>query len=283
MNTTDARVLFLDDDADLVDLAKTMLEREYEGFDVTTETDPEDALDRIDSESFDCVVTDYQMGTMDGLELLRAIRERHDDLPVVFFTGRGSEEIAAEAIRAGVTDYLRKETGTEQFTILGNRIESLVSGQRAQRAAAEANERIRQVYERITVAFAAFDEELRFAYLNEQAERLLDRDADELVGQSLLQAFPDAEETPVEETLRTALDEQRESHTNTALDIGDRRLHVDIHAYPGSDGVSVFVEDRSEIVEQERELEQLREELEISEGQFRTLRQTLSRPPSPFR
>lgn len=283
MNTTEARVLFLDDDADLVDLAKTLLEREYEGFDVRTETDPEGALDRIDSESFDCIVTDYQMGTMDGLELLRAIRERHEDLPVVFFTGRGSEEIAAEAIRAGVTDYLRKETGTEQFTILGNRIESLVSGQRAQRAAAEANERIRQVYERITVAFAAFDEELRFAYLNEQAERLLDQDADVLVGQPLLQAFPEAEGTTVEETLRTALDEQRESHTNAAIDIGGRRLHVDVHAYPGTDGVSVFVEDRSEVVEQERELEQLREELEISEGQFRTLRQTLSRPPSPFR
>jgi len=283
MDTNGIRVLVLDDDPDLVDLAATVLEREYEQMDVVTETDPDVALDRLAGESVDCVVTDYQMGTVDGLELLRAVREQHANLPVIFFTGRGSEEIAAEAISLGVTDYLRKETGTEQFRVLGNRIESLVTGQRAKRAAAEADQRIREVYERITVAFVALDDDLQFSYLNEQAERLLDRDADALVGASLLEAFPNAEGTTVEETLRTALDEQRESHTEAKIDIDDRYLHVAIHAYPGDDGVSVFVEDRSEAVERERELEQLREELEISEGQFRTLRQTLSRPPSPFR
>jgi PAS domain S-box-containing protein len=283
MDTTDIRVLFLDDDPDLVDLAATVLEREYERMDVVTETDPDVALDRLADESVDCVVTDYQMGTVDGLELLRAVREQHADLPVVFFTGRGSEEIAAEAISLGVTDYLRKETGTEQFRVLGNRIESLVSGQRAKRAAADADRRIREVYERITVAFVALDDDLRFSYLNEQAERLLDRDADALVGASLLEAFPGAEGTTVEETLRTALDEQHERHADVEFHIDDRHLHVEVHVYPGADGISVFLEDRSEAVERERELEQLREELEISEGQFRTLRQKLSRPPGPFR
>lgn len=283
MTTDEIRVLLLDDDPDLVDLARTFVEREHDGMVVETETDPDTALDRIDGEAFDCVVTDYKMGTMDGLDLLRAIRADSPDLPVLFFTGKGSEEIAAEAINLGVTDYIRKETGTEQFHILGNRIASLVAGQRAMRDAAAADARIRQVYERITVAFVALDESFRFSYLNTQAEQLLEREADDLLGESAFEVLPGGEETDLADAVHTAMEAQAETHADAELDLEGDHVHVELHVYPSSDGVSVFIEDVTDEIHREAELEELRTELEITEQQFRTLRQKLSRPPSPFR
>jgi PAS domain S-box-containing protein len=73
-----------------------------------------------------------------GLELLEAVRNRYPDLPFILFTGKGSEEIASEAISAGVTDYLQKEVGTDQYTLLANRIERAVSERRTESALAES-------------------------------------------------------------------------------------------------------------------------------------------------
>jgi len=131
----DVRVLHVDDDPAFVDLTARFLEREGGEFVVTTETDPLAALDHIGDERVDCIVSDYDMPEVDGLEFLRRVRERDSEVPFVLFTGKGSEEVAAEAIEAGVDSYLRKETGTAQYAVLANRIRSLVDQAWANRRA----------------------------------------------------------------------------------------------------------------------------------------------------
>ena len=98
----EVRVLHVDDDDSLLGLASAMLERR--GFDVVTVTDVGRALEVLDSEPVDCVVSDYQMPERNGLEFLELVRERDPALPFVLFTGKGSEEVASDAIAAGVTD-----------------------------------------------------------------------------------------------------------------------------------------------------------------------------------
>ncbi|MGB9965713.1 PAS domain S-box protein [Halobacterium hubeiense] len=128
-------VLHIDDDANFADLVATFLEREHDAITVRTETSPRDALAVLDSEesSVDCIVSDYDMPELDGLAVLERVRETYPDLPFVLFTGKGSEEIASEAITAGVTDYLQKSGGTEQYSVLANRIQNAVEGYRAER------------------------------------------------------------------------------------------------------------------------------------------------------
>jgi PAS domain S-box-containing protein len=128
----DIHVLHVDDDREFVELAAMLLERESEALSVTVETSAAAGLERIESSSVDCVVSDYDMPETDGLEFLRAVRERDPDLPFVLFTGKGSEEIASAAVSAGVSDYLQKVTGTDQYKILANRIENLVSQARTE-------------------------------------------------------------------------------------------------------------------------------------------------------
>ena len=136
------RVLHVDDDSMLLDLAEEFLARADPSLDVLTETGAEAALSTLASTRVDCVVSDYDMPGTDGLEFLEAVREHHGDLPFVLFTGKGSEEIASEAISAGVTDYLQKGGGREQYEILANRIASYVDRRRTAAALAESERRL---------------------------------------------------------------------------------------------------------------------------------------------
>jgi signal transduction histidine kinase len=114
------RVLCVDDAA-----VASFLDRE--GFDVVTEPTTHDGLDRLDG-SIECVVSDHDLPECDGLAFLEAIRDEYPKLPLVLFTGEGSEAITSEAISAGITDSLRKDTDTDQYAVLADRIEGAVAG-----------------------------------------------------------------------------------------------------------------------------------------------------------
>jgi PAS domain S-box-containing protein len=129
------RVLHVDDEPEFAELAATFLERADERFTVETATSAEEGLERVAASPPDCLVSDYNMPGLDGIEFLAAVREDQPGLPFVLFTGRGSEDIASEAVSAGVTDYLQKGSGTEQYELLANRIDNAVDArEHAERA-----------------------------------------------------------------------------------------------------------------------------------------------------
>ncbi|WP_435195011.1 PAS domain S-box protein [Natronomonas sp. EA1] len=173
-------VLHVEDDPDFADLVATSLERIDARFEVTTETDPRAALDRVRAGEpvFDCVVSDYDMPGMNGLDVLEAVRTDRSELPFILFTGKGSEEIASEAISAGVTDYLQKGGGMEKYQVLANRILNAVEAYRAERYA----DRGLQAIETARDGIAILDEGGHIQYLNTAWAELLGYDREELLG-----------------------------------------------------------------------------------------------------
>ncbi len=143
------RVLHVDDEPAMAETAAEMLARRQEDLEVEPESDPGDVVDRLSDEEFDCVVSDYEMPEMTGLDLLSDVRESHEDLPFILYTGRGSEEIASEAISAGVTDYLQKETGSEQYELLANRIVNAVEARRSSLESRRRKRRLEMLIENI--------------------------------------------------------------------------------------------------------------------------------------
>jgi len=135
------RVLHVDDDPDFGEMVAISLERRDDRLDVETTTSPDEALERL-GDGVDCIVSDHEMPGRNGIEFLTTVRESYPDLPFILFTGKGSEEVASEAISAGVTDYLRKRAGTEQYELLANRIVNAVDAYRSDRILSERTRRL---------------------------------------------------------------------------------------------------------------------------------------------
>jgi len=157
MSGTDRiRVLHVDDDPAVVETVAAMLEREDDRIEVDTETRPAEALEVLGERRVDCVISDYDMPALDGVALLESVRETHPDLPFVLYTGKGSEEVAGEALRAGATDYLQKGRGTEQYALLATRVVTAVERYRARRRA-DRQERITDLLRRLNRQLVAAD------------------------------------------------------------------------------------------------------------------------------
>lgn len=101
------RVLCVDDEESILELNKEFLERSGV-FSVEGVESAEKALVALKKESFDAIVCDYQMPTMNGLELLETLRKEGNGIPFIIFTGRGREEIVLRAYELGVDFYLQK-------------------------------------------------------------------------------------------------------------------------------------------------------------------------------
>ena len=185
-------VLHVDDDADLGVLVQLNLERAEEGFEVSTETDPRLALERIrGEESFDCVISDYNMPRMDGIELLEAVRSTHPELPFLLFSSEETTSIAAEMIRAGLTDYLKKGFGSEQYTMLVRRVEHAAeSGGRFGVADSESDDATARP-ELDGVGVVGTDE--RFDEVDETYAACYEYDAEEITGKHWTELHPDSE------------------------------------------------------------------------------------------
>jgi len=108
-----ARILVVDDDAVTCRLLAEVLGRD--GAAVIGESDSRRALARAAEESFDLAIVDVQMPEMDGLALLRGLRDRLPNLPIVIMTAFGSIDTAVQAIASGAVDYVSKPMNLEEI------------------------------------------------------------------------------------------------------------------------------------------------------------------------
>ena len=151
------RVLYVDDELGLLEIAKLYLEESGE-FSVTTIDSVSAALDLLGKEKFDVIISDYQMPGMDGIEFLVEVRTRFGKIPFILFTGKGREEVVIQAINSGADFYLQKGGEPEsQFAELSHKTYSAVSRKRADEALLKSNEELHAAYEELT----ATDMELR--------------------------------------------------------------------------------------------------------------------------
>ncbi len=110
-----ARVCVVDDQAVMRDSVAAALERADHV--VTTFADPVEASERINAKCFDLVLTDLRMPKLDGLGLIRAVREAKCDVPIIVMTAYGSVPTAVEAMRLGAVDFAQKPFEADSLEI----------------------------------------------------------------------------------------------------------------------------------------------------------------------
>src|SRR5688572_23450487 len=119
MGHTEGTILVVDDDAVARDLLVEALRKE--GYDVEAAADGTDAIARGRERRFDLVLTDFRMGVVDGIAVLREFKQCSPDTSIVLLTAFGSMEGAIEAIRQGAYDYLAKPFKKEEIKLIVRR------------------------------------------------------------------------------------------------------------------------------------------------------------------
>lgn len=167
MRTTGpVNILCVDDDPQFVDLTATFLGQNDEQFSVVTATSAQDGLEECSVGDLDCIISDYDMDGLNGIEFLKIIRTEYPDLPFILFTGRGSEEVASEAISAGTTDYMQKGGGTDQYEVLAQRAQNAISRY-------QTNRLLEDTIDAVEASIFVVDEHDHYLLMNREARGLL--------------------------------------------------------------------------------------------------------------
>ena len=125
-------ILVVDDSEFFANLVAETLSEEH-GMATTAVTDPREAVSLAADGTVDCLVSDYQMPDLTGLELYDAIVDK-TDVPFILVTSEGDETVASRAIRKGVDEYILNQDINEAdaLELLANRIDNVVDRHRTQ-------------------------------------------------------------------------------------------------------------------------------------------------------
>lgn len=135
------RILVVDDDKAFRIATKTLLEDE--GYSVLVASSPEEALEILASRECDLLLSDLVMGKVTGIDLLKQLRAKKPELPVIMITGFGSIETAVDAMRQGATDYLTKPANNRELVI---KIQRALDARKRDRELIALREELRNTY-----------------------------------------------------------------------------------------------------------------------------------------
>lgn len=144
-------ILIVDDEKIILDLTSIILKNR--GYNVLTAQDAMTGIEKVRSVKPDLVLLDYMMPGVDGLTALKEIRKEFPDTYVIMFTGKGSEEIAVELMKAGASDYVLKPFNNQD---LAERIDNVLKI----RAMELHNRELLRERERLLEEIAAWNREL---------------------------------------------------------------------------------------------------------------------------
>ncbi len=254
------RVLHVDDQPDFAELTATFLERERDRFEIKTARSAGDGLDHLRREEFDCIVSDYDMPRQNGIEFLESVREEYAAIPFILFTGKGSEEIASDAISAGVTDYLQKGSGTGKYTVLANRISNAVEQYRSRQAVQETEQKLSELAERTDDILFMFDGDWsELLFINSAYEEMWGRSSEELRENPTSffeHIHPDRRETVRESMTQLSQNGQSQLEYRIVRPDGERRwVHSETKPIRDGEGEVVRIVGRTRDITEQKERE----------------------------
>jgi len=260
------RVLHVDDDRQYAETTAAFLQRERTTFDIETATSAAAGLRLLETEPVDCIVSDYEMPGKNGIDLLESVREDYPELPFILYTGRGSEEIAGDAISAGVTDYLQKTSDTSHYALLANRVVNAVEQYRSQSALKASRDRFSLFVDQSPLGFVEYDQDFEIVRVNDTLTDIFGYTEDELVGETWEVFVSDESYAHVDE-VTSALSEASGGYHSVDENVrkDGERIMVEWHnrlvTDDSGDAVTVFshCQDVTERIEHEQNLAQVRD------------------------
>jgi two-component system cell cycle sensor histidine kinase/response regulator CckA len=250
------RILLVEDHEESRNNLHRLIERR--GHQIVSVGSAEEAKLALDKASFPFLILDWMLPGQSGIDLCRELRTRPkgDEFFILLVTARADTEDLEQALAAGASDYLTKPLDIAllnvRLSVAERQIRELAERNHARAALQESAKTMANILENTTDGFFAVDETWKFTYANAQAEVLLARNRDELIGKVLWEEFPQLRDSPFEENYRRVLTELASIDFQASDPAG--KIWFEMRAYPSNGGVSVFFRDVTERkrIEEER-------------------------------
>jgi len=166
------QILYVDDEEILLEVGKLFIERSG-AYHVTTCNNPLKALELLAHNSFDAIVSDYEMPDMNGIQLLKQVRRTGNQIPFIIFTGRGREEVVIAALNEGADFYIQKGgENRSQFAELVHKITVSYERREVLLALQESEKKLSNILAALPYATFAIDAEHRVIAWNKMMEQM---------------------------------------------------------------------------------------------------------------
>jgi len=116
------RVLLVDDEEEFLDIMSERMRNR--GMEVVTASSAKEALEKIENDLFDAIILDFMMPEMNGLETIKAIKEKKPELQVILLSGQTTLEKGIEAMKLGALDVVEKPADMESLVAKIKKAES---------------------------------------------------------------------------------------------------------------------------------------------------------------
>ncbi|RMG67691.1 MAG: response regulator, partial [Nitrospirae bacterium] len=165
------KVLLIDDNPDDRLLVKRFLNPEFKDIQYLEITCEEEFNQALKEGDIDLLITDYQLNWSDGIKVVNRVRELMPELPIIMFTGTGSEEIAVEAMKSGLDDYILKSP--KHAKKLPMAIKSVLEKKTIEREKRRLQDTLATVFDHIPEGIFLLDNENRIVLTNKVADEYL--------------------------------------------------------------------------------------------------------------
>jgi PAS domain S-box-containing protein len=217
----------------------------------------EEAEAALAADSFPFLILDWMLPGKSGVDLCRELRTQPngDEMFILLVTARADTTDLEQALEAGANDYLTKPLDVGllnvRISVAERQIRELAERNQARAALQESARTMTNILEKTTDGFFAVDSEWKLTYVNAEAEAMVGRKRDELLGGLLWERFPELVGSLSQANYEKVLDEKvaMEFEANDA----SGNTWYEVHAYPSNGGVSVFFRDISERKKSESE------------------------------
>src|SRR5436190_11984808 len=214
------------------------------GHDVTAVGSAEEAEAKLAAQSFPFLILDWMLPGKSGVDLCRELRTRPDgdEMFILLVTAKADTEDLEQALEAGANDYLTKPLDlgllSVRISVAERQIRELAERNQARAALIESARTMTNILEKTTDGFFAVDSDWKLTYLNAEAEAMVGRSRNELLGGVLWERFPEL----VGSVFQTNYEKVMTDQVAIEFEASDRtgKIWYEVHAYPSDGGGSGF-------------------------------------------